>query len=306
MKKENVKCIVCGTQQAIYSSRASNYKTCSIECRTKLLRKKPHYKCIICNNEFHIKPYRIKRLKNNIEITCSKECGNALKSKRYTGRKNPNTKYFMTNDNMFKTIDSESKAYLLGWIASDGHISNNSTTIELNKKDLVILTYLRNIFYKDLPIFSRKTSTTELVGFSISSQKIQNDLCKWLKINPGKKSHTVKYPQLSSEFDRHFIRGYFEGDGTINSPQNIKKIPSLSISSKSKDMLISIKEKIGDLGFIGKHSLEMSKNDTFKFCDYLYQDKDDVKLERKYNRYLEWIEYYSKKENNGKKSSKVL
>jgi len=258
-----------------------------------------------CRNEYDI-PYKdyYKFIANNEykKIYCL-FCSRRKKS---SGRLNPNTKYFNLNDNFFEEIDTKEKAYLLGWIASDGHISNNSTTIELNKKDLVILTYLRNIFYKDLPIFSRKTSTTELVGFSISSQKIQNDLCKWLKINPGKKSHTVKYPQLSSEFDRHFIRGYFEGDGTINSPQNIKKIPSLSISSKSKDMLISIKEKIGDLGFIGKHSLEMSKNDTFKFCDYLYQDKDDVKLERKYNRYLEWIEYYSKKENNGKKSSKVL
>lgn len=52
----------------------------------------------------------------------------------------------------FKKIDSPEKAYLLGWIASDGSIRYFGFIIKFHKKDLKILEKLRDIICKDLPI----------------------------------------------------------------------------------------------------------------------------------------------------------
>ncbi len=37
------------------------------------------------------------------------------------------------------------------------------------------------------------------IGFNVYSAQISKDLCKHLQINPGKKSFTVKFPNIESE-----------------------------------------------------------------------------------------------------------
>ena len=39
------------------------------------------------------------------------------------------------DDNLFFNIDSEKKAYILGWIASDGSLGKNKVSIQLQKSD---------------------------------------------------------------------------------------------------------------------------------------------------------------------------
>ena len=52
------------------------------------------------------------------------------------GRGNQNSRYKQLDDTFFSEIDSPSKAYLLGWIASDGTIGKNGTiSIALHKRD---------------------------------------------------------------------------------------------------------------------------------------------------------------------------
>ena len=48
--------------------------------------KEPNTKCSICGKEMYLKPARLKRVKNG--ITCSKECGNILKSKYMKSEQN--------------------------------------------------------------------------------------------------------------------------------------------------------------------------------------------------------------------------
>ncbi len=38
-----------------------------------------------------------------------------------------------------------------------------------------------------------------VIGFNVYSAQISKDLCKHLQINPGKKSFTVKFPNIESE-----------------------------------------------------------------------------------------------------------
>lgn len=71
-----VQCAICGKIEAVPEHRAKKYKTCSIECRSKLaaqnLTQKIKTNCVVCGTELELKPFRLKRVKHG--ITCSKEC----------------------------------------------------------------------------------------------------------------------------------------------------------------------------------------------------------------------------------------
>ena len=69
----------------------------------------------------------------------------------FYGRTAPGAKYEFDND-YFAEIDSEAKAYLLGWIASDGHIRRGGFTIMIHGKDRACLEMLRDQVCKDIPI----------------------------------------------------------------------------------------------------------------------------------------------------------
>ena len=105
--------------------------------------------CPTCKKEFHLKPSKIKRVKGT--PACSIKCSSIKRQTMYLGDKNPNYKY-KKNENLFKNIDNEFKAYILGFIASDGCLYNNSITITIHKKDRDILEKIRNYISKDIPI----------------------------------------------------------------------------------------------------------------------------------------------------------
>lgn len=50
-----------------------------------------------------------------------------------------NKKKYHVNDRFFKVIDSEEKAYILGFICADGHVDPYNIQIEVAKKDVDIL-----------------------------------------------------------------------------------------------------------------------------------------------------------------------
>lgn len=248
-----------------------------------------------CRKEYEIayKDYLRHLSKNNNEKIFCLFCSRAEK---HSGRLNPNAKYHNINDNFFNKIDTLDKAYLLGWIGSDGHISNAGFTIKIHTKDIVILTYIKNIICTDVPIFNKVFTYTDMSGFTINSKQISKDLCLLFNISPGKKSNTINFPNIDQKYYYEFIRGYFDGDGTINSIRNKRGYPQSMITSDSPLMLLKIKEILG-FGFIYKSTFEMSVKDTFTFCERIYTP-NRPKLERKYQRYLEWIEYYEQKKQN--------
>jgi dUTP pyrophosphatase len=284
--KIEVKCKNCGKLEYVVPSRAKNYKTCSKECLGKFYTAKNNVKCCICGKEFHVKPKRIKRISNKFGITCSKNCLNKLKEKLYMGRNNPNTKYEELDDNFFKIVETEEKAYLLGWIASDGSVTKNNISIAINKKDEKCLNILRNIICEKLPITPKKTN---LLNLSISSMTISSDVCKLLNILPKKKSHLVNFPELKSdELKWSFLRGFFDGDGTIHNISDTHRTPYCGITTNSKNMRKSIMEftKIPCNENENNNTLAWSGNNALDFLNKLYQ-KSNFKLSRKYEQYLE-------------------
>ena len=289
--KVDVKCEVCGKEESVFPCRAKKYKTCSTKCLGEYNKSIINSICCVCGKEFHVKPKRIKRIKNEFGITCSKDCSNKLKIKMYMGRKNPNVKYEKLDDNFFKEVNSEEKAYLLGWIASDGSVEPGKISIAINEKDVECLEMLKNIICRELPITPKKT---DLMSFTISSKTISNDVCKLLNILPEKKSHIVDFPNLENdELKWSFLRGYFDGDGTIHNITETCRSPYCGITSYSEIMRKSIIDfcKIPCIEDKNNNSLGWSGNNALDFLDKLYKNSN-FRLYRKYNLFLDistWV-----------------
>lgn len=212
--------------------------------------------------------------------------------------------------NVFDKIDSEEKAYWLGFIFADGSIRSYK---EGEKPTYTLEISLKGSDYEHLIKFSKfiKHENQNLV--TISDAKCGETICKrcrlyitnkhlWEILNnygcTPQKSLTLQFPNLNifnnSELIRHFIRGYFDGDGCF-SRQVYKTIvtPTVSILG-TPEFLNSIQELLPfenstyfchDKRHTDRtYSLIFHKEEGIKFINYLYSDAI-VYLDRKYKLY---------------------
>ena len=199
--------------------------------------------------------------------------------------KNPYAKrLYHFDDNYFSSINDENKAYWLGWIAADGCLyenkSDNSfiTRISIISSDIEILNNLKfDINYqgkisilKSRFNLKHKRNNNSLCTISLCSHKLFSDLVK-LGCTP-KKSLTLKFPtteQVPDHLLRHFIRGYFDGDGCVtqcNGYKNKKGIinlrPIISFCG-TKEFLTSLREWLDKNGIKVQSALtKRRQNDT--------------------------------------------
>lgn len=144
------------------------------------------------------------------------------------------------NESFFDSIDNEVKAYILGFIYADGSISSSSTgyylNIQLHKKDEYILKRFLESMNSDYII-------TEYEGYpslTIGSKKIVEKLINYGCI-PNKSILGAKYPKLGKELERHFIRGFFDGNGWITYNHKTNKDFQVGFSGH-KSILSEIKK----------------------------------------------------------------
>lgn len=125
------------------------------------------------------------------------------KSKSY-----PNRKYFF-RENYFETIDTEDKAYWLGFIWADGYLNKHSLEIEIHIKDKDHLIEFQEDLCDNHKIYEKERGTTHSCKLTLGSQKLVNDL-----ISLGYKDKKIPN-NLPEQLERHFIRGLFDGDGSV-------------------------------------------------------------------------------------------
>lgn len=168
------------------------------------------------------------------------------------------------NDFFFNNIDSEIKAYLLGFFAADGHIekrdyaSGYALKISISKKDREILElYQYHIANNEVKIREDITKPT-LCQITIHSKQIGEDL-KRLGYDNRKTYTSYSLPNISEKFMNHFIRGYIDGDGCVYY-QKLKKGANryLDISAYNPSILDSIVLKFPKL--VGKIRRTFVKN----------------------------------------------
>ena len=130
---------------------------------------------------------------------------------------NPNGKQNI-NSNIFNTIDTEEKAYWLGFLYADGNVlDNNTISLELSTVDKEHLIKFNSFLNKSLDIREDKNR----VRCIFKDTTIKNSL-----VNLGcipRKSLVLRFPkdkQVPKRLKRHFVRGYIDGDGSIYKSNN--------------------------------------------------------------------------------------
>lgn len=128
-------------------------------------------------------------------------------------------RYKILNENYFDVIDTEFKAYVLGLICADGYVGlyNDFTLVfsDVYMDGYKMLQCIQKELLSDIPIHHRygldghghyelKFSNKHIV------QQLNN-----LNITYKKLETRTKIPPMPNDLKRHFVRGLFDGDGSI-------------------------------------------------------------------------------------------
>ena len=224
------------------------------------------------------------------------------------------------DDTYFDKINNETKAYLLGFLWADGSLSSSPLddsksksvyTIELGLKldDIEILEKLKEELKSPRPILK---DTKRIVNNNVYSRCrfLVNSKHMWNTLNnygcTPRKSLTVKFPDESifiesekyskEELIRHFIRGYFDGDGCItyvdkkHTRISIQLLGTLEFISKA---LTYLPKALSTLSIRHNHNnpsestrfINTSDGKAEILVKYLYTNAT-IYLSRKYNRFL--------------------
>lgn len=129
----------------------------------------------------------------------------------------PNALYTV-DSTFFDNIDTPEKAYVLGYVTSDGHISKKDHIMFLiDKRDIDILHKVRSSMVSSHPIRYKTNSIGEYAILNIGSSIMCNRL-REMGLN-NRKTYGFDFERLISyvpvQFERDMIRGMFDGDGSI-------------------------------------------------------------------------------------------
>ncbi len=212
----------------------------------------------------------------------------------------------------FDNINTQDKAYILGFIMADGY--NNTTkgqiAIKLSPKDKDILEQIKQKLSYNGPLI---TGINKVFGscfpnikLLFNSRYLSNQL-----LNLGvhnNKSDFLKFPDyLCDPLIHHFIRGYFDGDGSmscnyIKTKYNSKLLNGYVSFTGCKEFLYSVQDIL--LRYEIKSSLYKNKlcqyvyqlningnKNVQRFYNFLYKDAN-IYMERKFDKFLEFNQKY--------------
>lgn len=183
-----------------------------------------------------------------------KECGVTGDTIEYWRKKFNIPKYefnkcsarkYQINENYFKIIDSEEKAYWLGFIMADGYIERHNNKpyrlgIMLKQSDSHHLEKFKQaigsnkeIIFRD--IYDPRGFISHSAVLRINSLNLCSDLEK-LSITSGKTGYEC-IPNIESKYTWSFLRGYFDGDGWISKEEHNYKIGICTASKVLTDQI---------------------------------------------------------------------
>lgn len=221
------------------------------------------------------------------------------------------------NENIFDNINTEEKAYWLGFIFADGNISSNGNRFEINLsiKDLDHMIKLKKFleYEEDIRIEVHKEFNTEICRMAVRNKHLWNTLN-----NAGctpRKSLTLDFPHTSlfssPVLIYDFIRGYCDGDGSLGIYKKLNNFCE-SISFVGTELFLSKLETFLNIkGYLkskntinyqnNAYQLQYSSLKARQVARKLYGNAT-IFLKRKYNIYINFCQL--EEESSKKKSSK--
>jgi intein/homing endonuclease len=219
---------------------------------------------------------------------------------------------YTLNENFFNEIITEEQSYWLGFLFADGYVYSSKKPnngkfarqlkIVLNHEDIDHLYKFKDSISSNSPIKFYKYSNGIYPCITINNKTIVTDLIK-LGCIQGK-THKLIFPTfLNDNLKRHFIRGYFDGDGCITKSNFINnKTSNINITGR-KEFLFEIQKFFHEQ--IGLNFTKMSKrhiernNDIFtihygganimKKLKVFFYDNSNIYLKRKFDKFNSWV-----------------
>lgn len=201
-------------------------------------------------------------------------------------------KDYTINEDAFSDLTTEESAYYYGWLVTDGWVSKNNVSIELNSKDLELLLSFKEYMKSSNLIFSRNReqksgSISQMSSFGFS-HKVVLDRLRELGLVENK-SFITYCPEVF-KYNRHFWRGVLEGDGHIEKSSNrIGVTGSYQLTKDFGEYCTSLcssiqpsqssKENVYVVRVSGFNRVKLVLDELYRDCE--------LKLSRKYNVYLE-------------------
>lgn len=211
------------------------------------------------------------------------------------------TRKSRVNTFAFDSIQTEEQAYWLGFFYADGNVNHykGSKKVELGLKEedyghlqkfSKFMSYRGKIYYRE---------SVKAYRVYFGSQKVHDDLVRLGCVE--KKSLVLTFPSFDivpEHLIRHFIRGYFDGDGCIAIKHNVRGTIRKTVSLLgTKEFLTSLLQilpfQLPNLPIVKKcndndsnnYYFQLRKEESRLFLDYIYSDAS-IYLDRKYQKYV--------------------
>lgn len=250
------------------------------------------------NNE---RDYKIIQL--YLEGLSQKEIGNKLfltqSGVSYILRKNNiYHKQLHVDEEYFQEINSNEKAYWLGYICADGHINQSNGKLHLSSKDQEIIFKFKNAINSEHAIShefildKRTNKSYERYVIQITNKFFVFHILKYLT---NKKSDILEMPLIDEKYYSYFFAGLFDGDGSISFKKNGYPVANLISTKEILYFLMKYLNIEGTLQKVTKKKKNIWKlyfySDIRKFLPFIYHDSSFSYLQRKYEKYKEFLKW---------------
>lgn len=208
-------------------------------------------------------------------------------------------KHITYDVNYFEKIDTEEKAYFLGWICADGYIKKSqyngrvyhTLEVYVTNEDSEIIFRFGNAIGKQ-PVIKKQYNKIQKKTYTgyrleLKAKKTYDDI---LKLFTDEMKPYRQFPNLHKNLKHHFVRGYFDGDGSI-SIRKKDKVFEMSIDGNPQ-ILKGLSLCYGILFKIQKDKTTFrirtnKKANVSKMINYMYQDFS-ICLNRKYKKAMKF------------------
>lgn len=206
-------------------------------------------------------------------------------------------------EDFFDDIDSEAKAYFLGFLYADGYNNTDrySVALSLQDKDRQILEKLNSLIQPTKPlqfVITKAISNSNQYRLVIANKRISQRIAELGC--PKAKTFNIEFPSfMPRTLISHFVRGYFDGDGSIG------KTNCCIVATHSFCLSLTeiFKRELEITPYLRTRHPERNHNIRMleisggrqlrRFLKWLYKDAT-IYMQRKYEKFKQHIEYEAK------------
>ena len=174
-----------------------------------------------------------------------------------TGRKNgqANRTHFF-NENYFDVIDTQEKAYWLGFIHADGSLvfdkkRNRITCLDIciQERDSSVIEQFVKDIDGDLTKIEKRINNNQrpMTRIRLRSPVLIEALCR-LGVRPRKSYKNDGALIKGGNYFKHYLRGYFDGNGSVGKTRDHIRMQIIGPEKLCRDMFKEIKSEVGVKG----------------------------------------------------------